>query len=389
MKCDFRKMPDGRCVCQRCGHSHPATSHPPERIFRTCNPGKQPPIMARAAGYARAIAKWETAGRPQRTDAEVDHSWSEFCQPCEMLVNGKCTACGCPVKPTREESKQAVISKSLLNKLRMGTEHCPIGKWGMPKRPESQTVRIDGEKITLAQTRPRESTRLVVTAAVGPHFCELLAISGPLFADYATKCGADYRVISDVHSEYKLAAKFLLPQMFDAGYREVLFLDTDIVLMPNAPNIFEIDPKDDVLVHDDWSVMSSREWLLDEYTRLREELGIHQQIPNTCYNTGVVLMREKARDLFAPPSAPFTPSHTAEQSVVNLAAARSGLRIGLLPREWNEQWWPNRRIVERCGTYAYHWANAPHSKRVRDMAEFAQRVVSNTATSLAKSDIVS
>lgn len=92
-------------------------------------------MLTRAANYAKAVTRWAAAGKPERTDAEVDYLFREFCQPCEMLVNGKCTGCGCPVKPTSEESKNGVISKSLLNKLRMGTERCPIGKWPQPDEP--------------------------------------------------------------------------------------------------------------------------------------------------------------------------------------------------------------------------------------------------------------
>lgn len=146
VQCDFRKLPDGRCRCEHCGFVTEPTKHEPNKIRRPCSPTKNPtvpPMLTRAANYAKAVTRWTAAGKPERTDAEVDHLFREFCQPCEMLVDGKCTGCGCPVKPSKDESTKGVISKALLNKLRMGTERCPLGKWGQqpasdPDRPFSR-----------------------------------------------------------------------------------------------------------------------------------------------------------------------------------------------------------------------------------------------------------
>jgi hypothetical protein len=132
MKCNFKKLGDGSCVCQRCGFRHPATNHSPERIKRTCSPGTQPPVISRAGSYVQAakhLATWVAAGMPNRDDETVDYLYYTFCEPCEKNINGKCNGCGnCPVKPVSKES--AVLPKAANNKLRHATTPCPLGKFG-------------------------------------------------------------------------------------------------------------------------------------------------------------------------------------------------------------------------------------------------------------------
>lgn len=139
VQCDFRKLPDGRCRCENCGFLTEPTNHSPSRIRRPCSPTRNPsipPIATRAANYARAVSRWQAAGRPERTDAEVDAIFRDFCSTCSLLVDGKCSACGCPVKPSKDDGTgMGRMSKALANKIRMGTERCPVGKWPVPPEP--------------------------------------------------------------------------------------------------------------------------------------------------------------------------------------------------------------------------------------------------------------
>ena len=72
--------------------------------------------------YARAVSAWVAAGFPTRTSDEVYRIYTEKCVPCSRFNRrlSTCGKCGCRVN----KSKAA-----LLNKIRMGTEHCPAGRW--------------------------------------------------------------------------------------------------------------------------------------------------------------------------------------------------------------------------------------------------------------------
>lgn len=79
--------------------------------------------LAKAAKYVRAVARWIRAGRPVRSRGEVARIYDELCRPCVPHFNaetGSCRRCGCRVNKSRN---------ALLNKIKMGTEKCPVGKW--------------------------------------------------------------------------------------------------------------------------------------------------------------------------------------------------------------------------------------------------------------------
>ena len=122
---------DGRYVCTVCGYGA-KTRRPIVEPFRRNCP-KSPELLAmvseaqqrlgigdKAKHYAAALARWAWAGFPTRPPAEVERIYRECCKPCEHYDNGGCKLCGCCVSRKR---------LAIRNKLAMGTESCPIGRW--------------------------------------------------------------------------------------------------------------------------------------------------------------------------------------------------------------------------------------------------------------------
>lgn len=77
--------------------------------------------MTRISHYAIAVTKWFKAGRPVRSDEEVEQLL-EICKSCEHYDEKKsrCNICGCRLN---------LSQLAEFNKLRMATEHCDKGKW--------------------------------------------------------------------------------------------------------------------------------------------------------------------------------------------------------------------------------------------------------------------
>lgn len=75
---------------------------------------------SKASNYAAALVKWIKAGRPARTQAEIDQLLADHCSPCDRFRNGTCSSCGCRVNRDTLPFK---------NKLAMATESCPLGKF--------------------------------------------------------------------------------------------------------------------------------------------------------------------------------------------------------------------------------------------------------------------
>jgi hypothetical protein len=101
----------------------------PGLAHRQCTNGAHRPPLAEAAGrlgislsdvahYGKALFMWGAAGFPERSDEEVARLLA-ICQACEHYTQGRCRKCGCRVSN----------APALINKIRMATENCPIGKW--------------------------------------------------------------------------------------------------------------------------------------------------------------------------------------------------------------------------------------------------------------------
>ena len=82
-----------------------------------------PAIWAQLQTWKEAVNKWREAGKPKRTNEEVQEIKKKFCNStCSWYdeEKGRCKGCGCRVT----EGGVAV-----LNKIRMATEHCPREMW--------------------------------------------------------------------------------------------------------------------------------------------------------------------------------------------------------------------------------------------------------------------
>lgn len=85
-------------------------------------PPKTPSLVRRTLSYAEALIAWTAAGRPERSDKEVERIFHQHCKTCKWFDPERqiCRGCGCRVA----ESGYAVV-----NKIKMATEHCPRELW--------------------------------------------------------------------------------------------------------------------------------------------------------------------------------------------------------------------------------------------------------------------
>jgi hypothetical protein len=80
-----------------------------------------PSTAALAARWAKEVKNWVKAGRPKRSDEQVEDILS-VCDECSWYMKDarRCRGCGCNVNDG---------AFAVLNKARMATAHCPQGKW--------------------------------------------------------------------------------------------------------------------------------------------------------------------------------------------------------------------------------------------------------------------
>jgi len=117
MDCDWIQIKDRIYQCRRCGKviGVPVGKQPNWEAMPEC-PG--PTAAQKVWSYAAAVSRWITAGRPERNHEEVQQLLA-ICQKCHFFADNTCRKCGC-----RLAGRNALVSK-----LKMATEHCPIGRW--------------------------------------------------------------------------------------------------------------------------------------------------------------------------------------------------------------------------------------------------------------------
>ena len=118
--CDFELI-DDVWKCRVCGYEYRPTSqtNPGKPPIARCR--KLPSLPRRIAHYAHAVKNFVVSGSPTRTNEEVERLLV-ICQSCENYNSARqsCSLCGCRCTNNR---------LALLNKLRMATESCPVGRW--------------------------------------------------------------------------------------------------------------------------------------------------------------------------------------------------------------------------------------------------------------------
>jgi len=194
--------------------------------------------------------------------------------------------------------------------------------------------------------------RAVVTIACGEFFERLSAITHPTLRAYADKIGADFIVWNDypghtIPNYQKLELAKVLDQ-----YDRVLFLDTDVLVRDDAPDVFDLVPEDQVGMLEE-SLYCDRTIDVIQYM-----IGVGydaRQWNRKYYNTGVLVLSKRHKNLFAQPAVEL--NHLGEQTYLNLMISRTQTRVFSLPYRFNRMYFMDWLYGEdRCDAYFIHYA---------------------------------
>ena len=209
---------------------------------------------------------------------------------------------------------------------------------------------------------PIGGSRLLITVATGPAR-ESLSITRPMMEAYAARCGADFVALVDTTQSWWGLEKFRVAE-YAATYDQTLFIDSDVLIKPDAPDLFSQCRDADIAIHDDFSDLPSTAWMAGEFNALMHCVDPLQQRErySNCYNSGVVLTSRAAASIWSPPSLPMPTSHCAEQFWVQHQIDKQverGSRLTVLGPEWNTQFWMEDFEPRREVCHFIHGANAP------------------------------
>lgn len=213
------------------------------------------------------------------------------------------------------------------------------------------------------------SKNLVFTETSGFAFAQLAEISVPFMENYARKVGADFLCDSkEKKLKYPLFGKYKVHDLLDE-YDRVLFLDVDILIRPDSPNLFEIVPENS------YAAFMEGGWCSEEELRIRLNLlkklaDVYDiSVPDLdmakeYFNAGVFLASKQHGFLFElPPENPIMNQMVSEQNLLNIRLKKENCKIYHLPICFNSMPWKwSRWYIKE--DYFIHYAGMEIENRI-------------------------
>jgi hypothetical protein len=221
---------------------------------------------------------------------------------------------------------------------------------------------------------------LIITVAVGEEYGELIKLTGPHLEAYAERCNVDYIVIDgEKTQEYPWLEKMRV-HPFVLKYNRTAFVDADVFVTKDAPNIFDEVPEDCVGAFCDWeqSLINAEkhgpQWVDKwKYERLDVARNVLTPKDNSRYielsdnktliNSGVIICSKAHADVWEPITTPFVKHTLSEQYLVEMRILLRH-KWHQLDEVWNCQPWFADSHFYKKPSYFKHlagWSNTQYS----------------------------
>lgn len=276
--------------------------------------------------------------------------------------------CCCPQTPTATEITVAAMSEPVV--LAQAVEDA--------SKADAVPVWNRTDWLTPKPLPPLEgvvptSKFAVITCAVGEKGRQLLEVSEPSIRAYAKRIGADYHVIrGDVplNPLYPFEDKFRIGQYLE-HYDRIAYIDADIIVPPDAPNLLELVPANAVGAHDDLPHNTGGfAWYFTEVEAVQRWQKLPLRSPPWMLNTGLIVASKEHRAIFDPPQYPYQAVHCFEQHLIGIRVHQAGIPVFLMPTKLHWQWWLDKgKQIYPDGQFIHFAGLLDHPKRLELMRQ--------------------
>ncbi len=208
---------------------------------------------------------------------------------------------------------------------------------------------------------------LVLTVAIGDQYQQIAKHTHPSIRAYANKVGAKFACIDKpmIAKTTPHWEKFGLFDMFDK-YERILYLDTDLIVRDDCPNLFDVVPDDCIGMFDEAPYTDrSKELLID----ICKSYGVTLRSWNgRYYNSGVIVSSRQHKHLFRKPEVEVFNFY--EQSYLNMVIAKETPPMQQLDYRFNRMTCMDRAIgIDRHDSWVIHYAGFPNLPTVLDLID--------------------
>ena len=198
----------------------------------------------------------------------------------------------------------------------------------------------------------------VVTLCIGDEYFEMAKISHNNLKAYADKINSDFVVLKSDDTINPHWQKFQIYNLLK-DYERIIFLDTDILVRDDCPNLFDIVPSEKIGIFNEGQYldrMQSIRYVVKMYKRPLDKWD------GTYYNTGVFVVSRYHRDLFILPDV-IHPLGFHEQDYLNLQILSGRYEVFDLDYQYNRMHFIDQLTGEpRYCSYIMHYAGAPSNQ---------------------------
>ena len=203
--------------------------------------------------------------------------------------------------------------------------------------------------------------KLAIVTRADDGIKEMSDITHPLIEEYAKKCGADFIKLDgeppittdDDHPHYRIMEVYDLYEK----YERILVLDTDILIAPNCPNIFDIVPYDKIgVVYED--VGNRKGQRRQAIQNIQKKFG-HIGWDNGYINNGVFLTSKIHKNIFRSINGCYYIEWGSDDVHIGYLINKNGHKVHELDYKWNhmtmfsEAW---NHFADRHKSHIIHYA---------------------------------
>lgn len=200
------------------------------------------------------------------------------------------------------------------------------------------------------------NTRAVATLAIGDTYRAISRITSPSMKRYAKEISADFVLLETCRGSIPHFEKFRLHELL-ASYQRVLYLDADLIVRKDCPNLFDQVPGDHLGLYDEHRLATEPERRIHQDVMLKachayERPGY--RITNY-YNTGVIVASKDHAAIFERPAKEILLPYW-EQPVINMLIHKSSTRVFDIGYRFNRMPYLDGRVEYRLESYVIHYA---------------------------------
>lgn len=207
-----------------------------------------------------------------------------------------------------------------------------------------------------------KNKNLVLTIAIGDYYGSLAEISHSTLKEYAKKINADFLNISEVKISQTTPhwEKFIISDLLKQ-YERILYLDTDLIVRLDTPNLFDEVPYFDLGMFNEGPYTEDR---TIAFQQTCYDYGVScPEWDGKYYNSGVMVISRAHKDIFKKPEE--EKFNFYEQTYINMKIAMTQTPIHSL------QYWFNRMSCmdpyigeNRHASYIIHYAGFPQPQNL-------------------------